>query len=78
VTQQAALGMKHLAGKILEMVRKAVDLMEITDNFLRGVMQRAAGEAGEKVNGPGVKKNPGLKNPGFVKRSVWSAQSRTD
>lgn len=52
---KTTLGMEHLAVKTPEMARKTVQLMQIAYNLLRIIMQRAAREAGEKVNHLSVK-----------------------
>jgi len=52
---KTTLGMEHLAVKTPEMARKTIQLMQIAYNLLRLIMQRAAREAGEKVNHLSVK-----------------------
>lgn len=52
---KTTLGMEHLAVKTPEMARKTIRLMQIAYNLLRIVMQRAAREAGERVNHLSVK-----------------------
>ena len=52
---KTTLGMEHLAVKTPEMARRTVIMMQIAYNLLRIVMQRAAHEAGERVNHLSVK-----------------------
>lgn len=52
---KTTLGMEHLAVKTPEMASKSVIMMQIAYNLIRIVMQRAAREAGRKVNHLSVK-----------------------